>query len=582
METEDTGAKLDHMLPKFLQRCASDAECAKKWDEGIRAEWKRTDWSARFPNVMPPVPIEQQCECDFSETQQAAEWAPDGKRIEQDSSNSSPNPATHAPATHAVKPHAAPGWWASTLASGPFKPPFKDVQRHVCDTGVQLTQTLSPGISEMANLSKWLFGCEAAEYEDTPATCGKRESCWNDCEDTPCARLADYFDGRAPECSWVTRESCDYFARLHEFDGIGHVYNALSFIRNDENKRGLYRPYGRFFEEHFDRNGVHLKLPNLPHGASLYCHQIQFADLSSFASPEEVWDKQYQCFKIPPLDDWFNVASTLPVREGNKGHECLELQVANPGKARSAASLSRERYWQVDRNLTCGRPKGAVQIAMHLRLGDLVPEMVGEGDEDAQKRYKIHFSDRLDESLTNFKTAFDMIARVAAAFKTRKSALHVLVVTDSPVSVVKKVAEPYGLKVQPGRSYNDGVAEHTVAKVSSAEQGADVELDFLGDSNPLVGAHCLSAADVLVAPTGNFGLMCEALSRGRVLDSNEALRAWAEQITQAQDDGTQFAGLLDELSSAESDPDKVFTSVEGQPSVNADGWATAAPECPQQ
>jgi len=121
-----------------------------------------------------------------------------------------------------------------------------------------------------------------------------------------------------------------------------------------------------------------------------------------------------------------------------------------------------------------------------------------------------------------------------------------------------------------------------VAKVSSAEQGADVELDFLGDSNPLVGAHCLSAADVLVAPTGNFGLMCEALSRGRVLDSNEALRAWAEQITQAQDDGTQFAGLLDELSSAESDPDQVYTSVEGQPSVNADGWATAAPECPQQ
>lgn len=559
----------DNMLPEWLQGCASGAKCAKQWDEGMRAKWKRADWSARFPNVMSPVSVEQRCECDSSETQQAAEWAPDGKRVEPDSSNSSLAPTTHAP----------PGWWTTVLASGSIKPPFEDVRRHVCDTGVQLTRPLSGNQpSEMLNMSKWLFGCEAPEYEDAPVTCSKKESCSNDCEDTPCALLADNFDGRAPECSWVTRDSCDYFATLSEFDGIGHVYNALSFVQNDENKRGRYRPYGRFFEEHFDRNGVHLKLPNLQEGASLYCHQIQFADMASFASPEELWDKQYQCFEIPALDDWFNVASKLPVE---KGHECIELQVDSSvaGKARSAAALSRERYWQVDRNLTCGRPEGAVQIALHLRLGDLVPEMIGQGDEE---RYKEHFTDRLDESLTNFKTVLDIIARVAAAFKTRKSALHIMVVTDSPVSIVEKVAEPYGLKVEPGRSYNDGVAEHTVAKVSLVEQGADVELDFLGDSNPLVGAHCLSAADVLVAPTGNFGLMTMALSRGLVLASNEALHAWAVQIIQAQNDGTQFAGLLDELSSAESDPDQVYTSVEGQPAVNADGWATAAPECPQQ
>ena len=46
----------------------------------------------------------------------------------------------------------------------------------------------------------------------------------------------------------------------------------------------MFHAYESFFEEFVGRSAVHLKLPNLPGNASLYCHQKQLASEESFES----------------------------------------------------------------------------------------------------------------------------------------------------------------------------------------------------------------------------------------------------------------------------------------------------------
>ena len=69
----------------------------------------------------------------------------------------------------------------------------------------------------------------------------------------------------------------------------------------------MFHAYESFFEEFVGRSAVHLKLPNLPGNASLYCHQKQLASEESFESNEDFWDRQYECNLVPPLDRWFHL-----------------------------------------------------------------------------------------------------------------------------------------------------------------------------------------------------------------------------------------------------------------------------------
>ena len=46
----------------------------------------------------------------------------------------------------------------------------------------------------------------------------------------------------------------------------------------------MFHAYESFFEEFVGRSAVHLKLPNLPGNASLYCHQKQLASEERFES----------------------------------------------------------------------------------------------------------------------------------------------------------------------------------------------------------------------------------------------------------------------------------------------------------
>ena len=73
----------------------------------------------------------------------------------------------------------------------------------------------------------------------------------------------------------------------------------------------FYSAYKSYFEEFIGLSALHLRMPTLPHDASLYCHEKQIASDDAFSDNQDLWDRQYEFNLVPPLDDWFNLRSEL-------------------------------------------------------------------------------------------------------------------------------------------------------------------------------------------------------------------------------------------------------------------------------
>ena len=242
---------------------------------------------------------------------------------------------------------------------------------------------------------------------------------------------------------------CSIFGYVLIFDGLGHYFNKLRTLLLREHRRGVFHGYESFFEEFVGRSAVHLKLPNLPGNASLYCHQKQLASEESFASNEDFWDRQYECNLVPPLDRWFNLQSELyEPHIKKKEDQCVQWRVerdneqseqeAAPQEAANATEANRlhpqqlaaegdlagktktpdwrnylrERYWAGHRPMiTCGREvasRSNWELALHLRLGDLIAPVIGPGD----SRREAHYGDRAAQAARGLTRALSLLSHV--------------------------------------------------------------------------------------------------------------------------------------------------------------------------
>ena len=297
----------------------------------------------------------------------------------------------------------------------------------------------------------------------------------------------------------------------------------------------MFHAYESFFEEFVGRSAVHLKLPNLPGNASLYCHQKQLASEESFESNEDFWDRQYECNLVPPLDRWFNLQSELYQPHKKKADQCVQWRVthkaelseqlaeddeegkekepapsptpdqeggqaaANATKARlhplaSKARLPhpklrvpptalaaegakggkskppdwrnylRERYWAAHRPMiTCGREvaqRSNWEVALHLRLGDLIAPVIGPGD----SRREAHYSERAAQAARGLTRALSLLSHVQTTMRNASAAtqFRTLVVSDSPYAVVSAfLKEQADVHLTVERAYHDDVATFT-------------------------------------------------------------------------------------------------------------------------
>ena len=221
------------------------------------------------------------------------------------------------------------------LASPSFKPPLADVVRYVCDHRVRRACTSQrdqgsctrqtdcewnpempcrPDVFGVQQLPSSMFNCPAPELPEATrsansTTTGQQSGGCAQLKGTSLALLEP--SASWEQCDVSTLSHCSVFGYVTIFDGLGHYFNKLRSLMLAEHEAGVYRAYKSYFEEFIGLSAIHLRMPNLPHDASLYCHEKQIASDDAFSDNQDLWDRQYECNLVPPLDDWFNLRSEL-------------------------------------------------------------------------------------------------------------------------------------------------------------------------------------------------------------------------------------------------------------------------------
>jgi hypothetical protein len=403
--------------------------------------------------------------------------------------------------------------------------------------------------------------------EDTAENCSRLEG-------TSLTSLELEYDLSRQRCEVSPLSHCSVFGYVTVFDGLGHYFNKLRTLMVTEHEAGIYRSYKAYFEEYVGLSAIHLKLPNLPHNASLYCHQKQLASDNGFSNDQDLWERQYECNLVPPLDDWFNLRSEL--FDPKQDHQCVRVQVHRTTSRLSLAGAAdlpkptdflRERYWARSHKngerpgISCrgaSRPKRSSSdwdVATHLRLGDLIAPAIGSGDASRDRR-EDNWGERAAETAKGMRSVLRTLSKLKATLENISDDLRFvsLVVSDSPFEVVSEfLKKEAGIQLEVVRIDHDEYASYTI--VAARFEGSDeaMQLEFMSsDANPLVSMHCLAAADALVLPfhkgdrmgPSSFALMAATLGRGSVIQTAEELLervsringdspvAWADSFVQ--------------------------------------------------
>lgn len=356
-------------------------------------------------------------------------------------------------------------------------------------------------------------------------------------------------------CEVRALSHCSIFGYATIFDGLGHYFNKLRTLMLGEHKHGIYRSYKAYFEEFVGLSAMHLKMPNLPHNASLYCHQKQLASADGFSSNKDLWERQYECNLVPPLDAWFNLRSEL--FDPNQDEQCVQVKVHRTSLAAASAApkpenFLRERYWakkHMHASTACRnklkpkRSSGDWDVAIHFRLGDLIAPAIGTGDAlsaGSREQRKKNWEDRAEEAAGGMRSVLRTLSKTKASLNVTMQGVSkgyrfmVLVVSDSPFAAVQEFIERGDdIRLEAIRTDHDQYATFTTVRVRFVEDSDKVfELAFMSsDANPLVAMHCLAAADALVLPfhqgarvgPSSFALMAATLGRGSVIQTAEEL-----------------------------------------------------------
>jgi len=490
---------------------------------------------------------------------------------------------------HAPAPRHAPGRHASgrdssrqakSLKDAPFKPPLADVAKHVCDRRVRRA---CDGDGELCTESEKLQALPDSMFECADQSTAQ-PSIIRHAESEPCSRLSGmrFVEGEPSEmrCEGLVFSHCRAFGYVAIFDGLGHYFNKLRTLLIRERDQGIFRSYGSFFEEFVGRSAVYVesmtsrtyevrdqqRRGNLSTNRtsegpfSLYCHQKQLATADSFSSSAEFWERQYECYEVPPLDRWFNLQSDLVDQDEER---CVQLKVREHHSPDGNSSsrwhnFLRAQYWDetpdapMVKDLSCGRTVArdeTWQLALHLRLGDLIaPVLVDNG---ADKGRAEIFSERVAHGIDGLKRALQLLSHVQSTLHNASahSSFRSLVITDSPFASVKQLLHTAGVHLSVERTFQDELTSYTDVKArfpSGESEGGEgkMQLSFMSDdANPLVALHCLAAADVLLLPAAaheyvsSFALMAASLSRGSVISSAGELAERVSRVEAAAEDG---------------------------------------------
>ena len=218
----------------------------------------------------------------------------------------------------------------------------------------------------------------------------------------------------------------------------------------------------------------------------------------------------------------------------------VERTMTSPADALKPADFLRERYWARKRPAISCRAAlrarkhgggGDWDVAVHLRLGDLIAPAVGTGDASRDGRSD-NWAERAANTAKGMGSILRSLSRLKAAMKAA-SAEHrfvSLVVSDTPFDVVRGFLKRHaGIQIWETHADHDEYASYTIAK-AVLDSGDSMELSFMSaTANPLVSMHCLAAADALVLPfhagdelgPSSFALMAANLGRGSVIQTAE-------------------------------------------------------------
>lgn len=303
-----------------------------------------------------------------------------------------------------------------------------------------------------------------------------------------------------------------------EFDGLGHFgYRvAREYRRLIRVRQTLQNDYS-FFKEDFTMSTIHLKNVALGPGgnnvSSILCHQKSFGSFNNenrtvaYSTYQAEFFSRYECHLIPDLDEWFNFVA-LKTRRNPSGEEDVSL---------AYAAVRRDKL------ISCGAKakitstgKSIVQVAIHLRLGDLVPDNDMQSDW-SQKKID-HIMQRYNSTLRQYYKLFQFFFNLEDYMNSKQGGwriLDLLVVSDSSFQTIAKVLKSVGIEIVS----KDGVAHYrlTGLKMTAADMAKErvddslkiqrtrqMKIRFLGDSNPLVAFHCLTDADILVKDSISF------------------------------------------------------------------------------
>ena len=336
-----------------------------------------------------------------------------------------------------------------------------------------------------------------------------------------------------------SRLSCPYHDITSEWDGLGHVFVHFWKGLARSIARGWARQHSHFFPESVTRAAIHLRaFDGLYANASVYCHQLLYESRHSW-SQEDMIRSRFECHHIPELDEWF------ALRQHDAMPDCsAPFEVGAELHSDSAAeAFLRSRYWKLHSSLPARLPCGfddarqhgsrRLRVSVHFRLGDLIRPTPSDNRATWTaanfRKEKVAYADRRDESVRGFGNAMRVLANASAELAVGRSplALQVLVVSDSSftelATEVRARLPPLELRL--ARYYSDDIARYIVARV----EPLGLEINLLESSNPLLGAHCLAAADVQLLfpsrkregarlfPFSYFLQMARLLCRGRAV-----------------------------------------------------------------
>lgn len=462
------------------------------------------------------------------------------------------------------------------LASGPISLDYETVKQHVCARS--MVDRLICEDLDFLGYFQCDEKCDPTELKISKAE--KRKVV--PCEERRLKNIERVFQKDpsdfARKCVEIHRcQSANVEIRM---DGLGHyIYKVNKKIMLDLNS-GLSRSYKSYFTESVRKSAIYLK--NVSSLGDAYCHKVRADDdPSTYNESVEYLHANFQCYKVPPLDEWFNTRWLLPSNsykdDPDRDPRCFAVTFS-PNTCGTACNERVQQefqlnYWKghEDDAITCGSDATISEeqfvVAIHLRLGDLLHPPDLQYTQDKLNRIPYYHA-RLKHSIEGFEKTLKYIDK-SFSDMADEHGLRILVVSDLPTTSTEHDLnelfrgdiwqQSLRLRAIPDSIYNDGMSQHVLI---SHQLSSLPVIDLMLDSNPLVGLHCLGKADLMVEPSSSyFGNLAVMINRGTAITPGNGLKYFdtkkidvqrKSKIVEANEDNLEEVDVFNKKKSEQS------------------------------